>query len=104
MQINFKAKTNKDYCRINTATFTLRDGGTVTVDRDETEYTIEDGVLSMTWNNVYLWKIDGVNIVDESPYLNDHFADFFSTATSVELELEDDADEDYSVTDVSFWV
>ena len=55
MKLEFRAKTNKPYVMINAAVFHLKTGGTITIDRDATEYDIEDGKLSMTWRGIYIW-------------------------------------------------
>lgn len=43
MILNITGKTNKDYVMINTAKLTLPDENVLTIDRDNTEYSIEDG-------------------------------------------------------------
>ena len=99
MRITFKCRTNKDYVMINTVKFILPTGTVLTVDRTTTHYDIEGGILNMTWGCVYLWAIDGNNIFsDETAYITDSsgFEDLVANAKVV-FELEDDADEDYSV-------
>lgn len=92
MRIEFECKTNKPYVMINTLQCRT-DKGMLTIDRDETEYTIEDdGTMSMTWNGCYLW--DGEDI----HYLSKCKAkELVQAIQSVEFELEDDADDDYTV-------
>ena len=102
MRIEFSGKTNKDYIMVNTAVFHLRDGGTVTLDRDETDYCIENGTLSMVWNGIYLWEINGVFVFGTPMYPAEDLSKLLE-GSWVELELEDDADEDYRITDVK-WV
>lgn len=98
MRIYFSGITNKNYCMINSITFRLPNGCSLTIDRDETEYTIEDdGEISMTWYGCYLWEIDGYNIVDHPAYLNDDGAGLLEGAELESVNLEDDADEDYYV-------
>ena len=63
MRLEIYGKTNHDYCMVNTAIFHLKDGGTITIDRDETEYDvcpIDGGEynLSMLWRGCYLWAIN----------------------------------------------
>lgn len=108
MQINFFATTNHPYVRVNTVRFTLKNGSTLTIDRDSTEYTINDGVLSMVWNGCYLWALDDKNIFGDNGY---HITDQYAVEelykllddATMELELEDDADEDYFVNVTSWW-
>jgi len=95
VEINFEGTTNKDYLMVNTARFRYPDGREVTIDRDATYYDIEDGSLSMEWCGCYIW-----NEEDEAPeprYLTAEDADELAKAELIGLELEDDADEDYSV-------
>lgn len=100
MVIEFRAKTNKEYCMVNTATFHLGDGGTVTIDRCCTSYSIVGHDLSMTWSDCYLWEINGIQVMGkEFTDLSDDFPRLLEGAW-IELALEDDADEDYEVTNI----
>ena len=108
MKISFDCRTNKDYVAINTCVFTLPNGTTLTVDRDETEYDIVDGKLKMVWNNVYLWAINDCNIFthmcDAGFYIEkeeciEEFKKLVENA-KISFELESDADEDYTVDDI----
>lgn len=101
MRIEFTAKTNRKICMINTATFALASGGTVTIDRDCTEWSVEKGILSMTWRDCYLWEINGVNIFDEPFYPNEDIAELMKGAKFLKFDLEDDAGSDYKVTNVT---
>ena len=98
MRIEFKGTTNKDYVMVNTAKFRLKNGSVITIDRDETEYTVEDGKIDMLWRGCYLWAIDDFNITGDDAYITDakEFMALVNDA-KLELELEDDADEDYWV-------
>lgn len=104
MRICFTAKTNKDYVMINTAVFQLKCGIRVTVDRDRTEWGIEDGKLAMEWRECYLWEVNDIGVFDAPAYLNEYGAELFEGAKLVELNLEDDADSDYEVTDIEFFI
>ena len=98
MRITFKCRTNKDYVAVNTAKFILPTGSTITVDRDSTEWDVQDGDLTMVWRQCYIWAIDGNNIFTDGAYITDgaNFEDLVADAKIV-LELEDDTDEDYYV-------
>lgn len=98
MRITFKCRTNKDYVAVNTAKFILPTGSTITVDRDNTEWDVQDGDLTMVWRHCYIWAIDGNNIFTEGAYITDgaNFEDLVADARII-LELEDDTDEDYYV-------
>ena len=54
MRITFKCRTNKDYVAVNTAKFILPTGSTITVDRDNTEWDVQDGELTMVWRHCYI--------------------------------------------------
>lgn len=103
MRIEFTAKTNKDYLMVNEAIFHLKTGGTLTLDRESTEYTIEDGNLSMEWFNIYLWAINDIAIFINEPtaFVNESIANLLE-GSWVELILEDDADEDYAIWNVEY--
>ena len=59
----FVAKTNKEYCMINTLVATMPDGRKYVFDRDTTEYSIEDnGDLFMDWYGICLWEADDIHI------------------------------------------
>ena len=103
MRITFICRTNKNYVAINTAKFILPTGSTITIDRDETEWDINNNELSMVWRRCYVWAIDGNNIFTEGAYITDgaNFEDLVSNAR-IMLEVEEDADDDYEV-DVVEW-
>ena len=99
MRINFRCKTNRDYVAINTATFVLPTGSSITVDRTSTDWDIQDGMLTMTWSCCYLWAIDGNTLFnEETAYITDAdgFADLTADADVV-FSLEEDTDEGYEV-------
>ena len=102
MRISFRCKTNKDYVMINTATFALAGGGTVTIDRNETSYSISDGILDMEWRDCYLWRINDVNVNEQCALFDGDADGLLDGAELIELELEDDADEDYEVAVISW--
>lgn len=103
MTLGFKAKTNKDYCMINGARFILKNGTEILIDRTWTNFEIEDGILNMTWDDCYLWELCGINIFDKEAYLGDEMTRLLNNADLIELELEDDADDDYKVWDIEWW-
>lgn len=98
--LSMTAITNKDYCMINTLVATMPDGKKYVFDRDMTEYSIEDnGDLFMDWYGIYLWEADEPFYIDIK---SDFFKDIFEKA-ELSFELEDDADEDYRVTDITLY-
>ncbi len=85
----FVAETNKKYVAINTAIFKRRNGEEIVIDRDETYYTVLDGLLSMEWNSIYVCdgEIQDYSITQEEA----------DTLQFVRFEIEDDVDSDYYV-------
>jgi hypothetical protein len=103
MRIYFTCKTNKECMAINSLVFTLPNGVTVKVDRDETDFDFEGNVLTMVWKSCYLWSVDDCNIFGfegkhiSGSYELSEFKRFIQGAT-YDFELEEDAGEDYKVT------
>lgn len=96
MMLNFIGKTNKEYCMVNKLILRLKDGREVGIDRDTTYFEIDDGNLDMDWDDCYIW--DHIDFKEDGKYyLSDKDKDLFIGAEVIELELEDDADEDYKV-------
>ncbi len=112
MRIDFTCRTNKPYVMINKLLITLPTGSVIGVDRDTTGYHNEEGELTMTWDDCYLWDLDGQNIFcDETGkglYLYDWALEEFTRlikSAKVKFELEDDApDGDYTVDILSYSV
>ena len=105
MRISFSCKTNKDYVMVNTLKVQLNSGSVLTLDRHNTEYSISDPdnagecLLDMEWRNCYLWAIDEENLwYDDKALIEEDCEKLFEGARLIELELEDDADEDYYVS------
>lgn len=99
MRIRFKCKTNRDFVAINTVSFVLPTGSSITVDRTTTEWDIEGGILDMTWGCCYLWAVDGNTLFEEDvAYITDAegFADLVYGTKAV-FSLEEDTDEGYEV-------
>ena len=115
MRISFTCTTNKPYTRINTAVFTLKNGTTVTVDRDESDFLNEPSEeagnpreLTMDWVGCYIWAINDCNIFGSNGfhlYDVDAIEEFKSLVqdAAVSFELEDDAPDDDD-TDIPYEV
>ena len=105
--LHIEARTNKEYCMINTLVATMPDGRRYVFDRDTTEYSIEDnGNLFMDWHGIYLWEADDIHIDGDEPFYIDIKSDFFKDIfdkAELSFELEDDADENYRVTDITLY-
>ena len=110
MRISFRCRTNHGYCAVNTAIFRLANGTTVTVDRDETEAGVIDGILNMRWRGCYLCAINDFNIFDGLVpcYMSGDGAKEFEKmmeGASVSFDLDTDgADNDYFVECDSFTI
>ena len=111
MQIAFECKTNKDYMMINTAIFHLKDGGELTIDRDSTEWSIDnDGNMEVIFKNIYFWAINDYHVFADGdgysfyPTEEEEVKKLLSGDVTVTLELEDDADEDYEVEVINYYV
>lgn len=102
MRIQFTGITNKDYCRVNVAKFHLKDGGTITIDRNETCFTIENRQLTMEWSGIYIWDVNEWNIFDQIIEPSENLI-FLLKGSWVELELDSDADLDYEITNIR-WI
>lgn len=74
----------------NTISVKLKDGREIVLDRDQTEYTVnEDGTMTMEWLGVYIWN-------GENPDY-DISEDMMNGAKIISIEIEEDADPDYDL-------
>ncbi len=106
MKLGIYGRTNHGYCMVNTAIFHLKNGGTITIDREETEHRVIGGDLSMLWKGLYIWAFNGVLIGsgDGRIYPHTSLIKLLEGAT-LELSLEDDApDADYEVTNIEWCI
>lgn len=101
MRITFTGKTNKQYGMINLCRFRAKNGDIFAVDRTETDWTVNDGQLFMEWRNVYLWELNGDCPFDSEEaaweFPDEKLAAMLDGAELLEVELEDEADDDYMV-------
>ena len=90
MRICVKGTTNKNYVMINTLILKNKkdESKVIVIDRDLTEYTIEDGIIKMEWRGCYVWDGENPNYNINDLDLNDYEAT---------IEAEDDAPEDYEL-------
>ena len=94
---------------INTVNFVIKKDGLrtkITIDRDSTEWTYNDGALSMRWNNCYLWAINDCHLFVTEDENGTHYGLYNLDVEELRslldgaicyFELEDDAPEDYQV-------
>ena len=95
MDMRFTGTTNKDYIMVNAVVFTMKDGNKVVVDRDTTEYTIEeDGKFDMVWRRCYIWDSDN-STKEYLKYGNEYLVE--ENIESADFEIEDDAPADYEI-------
>lgn len=102
MNLYFTGKISSKIIMINTAIFKNKNTGDyITIDRDVTEYTInDDGSYNMVWVHCYVWDSDKSDyFIDsdnhhEAPNHNLNINDFYFD----HFEIEDDAPEDYKIT------
>ncbi len=95
MNIYFEGKTNYREIMVNNATFILKDGSKVTVDRDETGFSFNgNNKFEMQWSGIYIWDGEKGNYVEDES--------IFDGAILDEIEIEDDAPADYRLT-VTKW-
>ena len=101
--IGFAGRTNGDFPYVNVARFRLKDGRTVEIDRDSTEWTVRGGRFRMDWLDCYFWG-EGHCGADEPHYLTEEDCRALSGAKLVEIEIEEDADEGFFLTVEEFFV
>ena len=94
--IHFTGTTNKDYVMINLIQCKDKNGNKFAIDRDATEYKIDNNQLDMTWHNCYFWDDNGAIYLTDEDYEN------LQDAVITDIEIEDDADVDYQVTITEF--
>ena len=81
----------KEPLYLNTITIKRNDGKTVIIDRDETNYSIENGHIDILFRGVYEWK-------DDKIYPNNNDTEkLYNGALVVGFDIEDDAPEDYDL-------
>ena len=91
MRICFNGTTNKNYVMVNTLILKNNKDESkpvIVIDRDLTEYTIEDGTIKMEWRGCYEWDGENTNYNIDYLDLDDYEAD---------IELEDDTPENYEL-------
>ena len=88
----YKNKTVEDEgLWLNTITVKRTDGKEVVLDRDETNYTLENGEADILFRGIYEW--------DDDAYYPDNVEDvkLYDGAEIIDYEIEDDAPEDYDL-------
>ena len=81
----------KEPLYLNTITIKRNDGKIVVIDRDETNYSIENGHIDILFRGVYEWK-------DDKIYPNNNDVEkLYNGALVVGFDIEDDAPEDYDL-------
>ena len=96
MRLSLKCNTSTGkVAYINTAIFHLKNGGTITIDRQETEVGYIDGKQESYWRGCYIWAINDENIFGENYFFEYSAEDLFRLLkdSTLELDLEDDQPE-----------
>ena len=97
MKIEFQGSydnkiTEQNGIMLNTISVKLKSGKILTLDRDETNFTLNDGVAYIMFRNTYAWdsnnSISNYNLNPKD----------FDNATLIDYEIEDDAPDDYDLT------
>lgn len=88
-QLYFAVTQNNEMPYFNTAKFFFKDGASITIDRNTTEYCYDEtlGILEMDWSELYEWNGEKENY--------DYDFELLEKAEKVELYIDDDAPEDY---------
>lgn len=81
--------------RLNTIRVRRTDGVEVTIDRDWTDYDLEDGEADIVFRGIYLWDDNGAAYPDNTKDLALYDG---ATLAGYELEEDDDLPEDYDLT------
>ena len=96
MKIEFNGEYNNkivedEGVRLNTITIKRTDGKKVVLDRDETNYTIENGVVDIVFRGIYEWDDDAI--------YPDNMADLhlYDQAEIIDYCIEDDVPEGYDL-------
>ncbi len=80
----------KEPLYLNTIIIKRNDGKIVTIDRDETNYTIENGIINILFRGFYEWSND-----QHYPKYED--IELYDNATIIQFEIEDDAPKNYDL-------
>jgi hypothetical protein len=93
MSLVLKGTTNNDNLYLNNIILIDKDGKETTIDRDNTEWGVQHGVISIELKNLYIWKI----LKDECNYSKSDINRSFQNAVDFKIEIEDDAPEEYKL-------
>ena len=81
----------KESLYLNTISIKRNDGKTVIIDRNETDYTIENGIVDILFRGIYEWDCE------TAIYPNNKDTDLYNNALIVGYEIEDDAPSGYDL-------
>lgn len=81
----------KESLYLNTISIKRNDGKIVVIDRNETDYTIENGTVDILFRGIYEWDYETVI------YPNNKDTDLYNNALIVGYEIEDDAQSGYDL-------
>ena len=80
----------KEPLYLNTITIKRNDGKIVIIDRNETNYTIENGIIDILFRGIYECENDEI-------YPNNESVELYDNALIVGYEIEDDAPSGYDL-------
>lgn len=81
----------KESLYLNTISIKRNDGKIVTIDRNETDYTIENGIVDILFRGIYEWDCE------TAIYPNNKDIDLYNNALIIGYEIEDDAPSGYDL-------
>ena len=96
----------KESLYLNTISIKRNDGKIVIIDRNETDYTIENGIIDILFRGIYEWDHEtaiypnrGIYEWDceTAIYPNNKDTDLYNNALIVGYEIEDDAPSGYDL-------
>ncbi len=80
---------------VNTVIITTKDGTQFVLDRETTEYkTNKKGKFNVTWKNVYLWRINNVQLNHGLHLSKTGMRDILDSLKKFNFEFDDECDED----------
>ena len=96
LRIDFDCVTTFEaYPYVNTITFRLKDGREITVDRDSTAWdSVGSNMYWMQWNACYAWDGETMDY--------DLTKNMFYYAEIIDIDIEDEAPEEWSIEINSF--
>lgn len=93
MSLILKGTTNSNNLYLNDILLIDEKGYKIIIDRDNTEWGVSNGVISIQWKNLYIWKSLEGKCNNSKLDINEAF----QNAVDFKIEIEDDAPEGYEL-------